>query len=250
MAEIKIKSLQKAIEVLNCFTEKPNLGVTEISEKLGLYKSNVHNVLSTYCAMGYLDQDEETGLYHLDAGIFRLSRALGMRYKIGKVAQPYMQSLSNNVRENVFLGIPHEDKVLYLEATYPVGCTGMIREMLGMEAPMYCVGLGKAMMAYLPQKTQEEYASRSLVSYTENTITEKEALLKELRLTRQRGYAFDNMEHEFGVKCVAVPVLNAQGSVVAGISITGRASDIDWKREHEGILLKLKECALGIQENL
>ena len=55
--EIKVKSLQKAMEVLNCFTEKPCLGVTEISEKLGLYKSNVHNILNTFAAMGYVQQD-------------------------------------------------------------------------------------------------------------------------------------------------------------------------------------------------
>lgn len=248
--EVKVKSLQKAIEVLNCFAEKQNLGVTEISEKLGLYKSNVHNILSTYIAMGYVTQNPETGLYSLDAGILLLSRALGMQYKISKVAMPYMQSLANNVQENVFLGIPKEDMVLYLEATYPLGCTSMIRNMLGTKAKMYCTGLGKAMLAYLPEPQQEEYVSRELISYTENTITDKAVLVEELERTRKRGYALDNMEHEFGVKCVGVPILDAQGQVVAGMSITGRASDIDWKREHEGILLKLKECALSIQNNL
>ena len=84
--EIKVKSLKKAIEVLNCFTEKENWGITEISEKLGLYESNVHNILSTYKAMGYVNQNPETGLYRLEVGIFKLSRALGMQYKIAKVA--------------------------------------------------------------------------------------------------------------------------------------------------------------------
>ena len=248
--EIKVKSLKKAIEVLNCFTEKENWGITEISEKLGLYKSNVHNILSTYKAMGYVNQNPETGLYRLDVGIFKLSRALGMQYKIAKVALPYMQALSNKVQENVFLAIPRDDVALYMEATYPMGCTSMIREMLGMEAKMYCTGLGKAMMAYLPKNLQEEYASRPLEAYTENTITDKETLLEELRQTRIRGYALDNMEHEFGVKCIAVPILNMDGQVIAGLSITGRASEIDWKRENERILLKLKECALSIQDSM
>lgn len=248
--EIKVKSLQKAIDVLNCFTEKQHLGVTEISEKLNLYKSNVYNILATYKAMGYLIQDEETDLYSLDVGIFRLSRALGMQYKITKVAQPYMQALANNVQENVFLAIPREERVLYLEAMYPVGCTSMIRNMLGTEAPMYCTGIGKAIMACLPEEKQIEYASRSLAAYTENTITDKIQLLEELRKTRLRGYALDNMEHEFGVKCVGVAIKNAEGNAVAGLSITGKASDIDWKREHEGILLKLKESAICIENSL
>ena len=63
--EIKVKSLQKALEVLHCFVEKQPLGVTEISEKLGLYKSNVHNILMTFKAMGYLEQDPDSGKFRI-----------------------------------------------------------------------------------------------------------------------------------------------------------------------------------------
>ena len=75
-AEVKVKSLQKALEILGCFVEKQPLGTTEISEKLGLYKSNVHNILMTFTAMGYLEQDTETGKFRLGTVIFALSRAL------------------------------------------------------------------------------------------------------------------------------------------------------------------------------
>ena len=247
---IKVKSLEKAIKVLDCFVDQEGLSVTEISEKLDLYKSNVHNILATFKAMGYLEQDEETDLYYLGAGVLRLGRALGRRFRIGKVAQPYMQALANLVEENVFLAIPNDDCAMYLDAAYPAGHIGMIREMRGFEAPMYCTGLGKAMLAFLPEKLQEDCASRELKAYTDNTITEKEKLLEELKRVQISGFAIDNMEHEFGVKCVAVPVLNSNGQVVAGMSITGKASDIDWKRENEGILLKLKECVLNVQKHL
>ena len=80
--EIKVKSLQKALEILNLFTEKPVLGVTEVSEYFGLYKSTVHNILSTLKAMEYLEQDEETGKYRLGIQIFNLSKALGDTYSI------------------------------------------------------------------------------------------------------------------------------------------------------------------------
>ncbi len=74
--EIKVKSLQKALEILGCFVEKQPLGVTEISEKLGLYKSNVHNILMTFKAMDYLEQDPETGKFRMGTAVFTLSRAL------------------------------------------------------------------------------------------------------------------------------------------------------------------------------
>ena len=75
--EIRYKSVQKAILVLNCFTKQRELGVTEICERLGYNKSNVYDILQTFKAMDYLEQDEVTGKYHLGKGIFALCRALG-----------------------------------------------------------------------------------------------------------------------------------------------------------------------------
>ena len=86
--EIKVKSLQKALEILNLFTVKPVLGVTEVSEYFGWYKSTVHNILCTLKSMEYLEQDEETGKYRLGIQVFNLSKALGDNYSITKIAGP------------------------------------------------------------------------------------------------------------------------------------------------------------------
>ena len=83
--EIKVKSLQKALEILNLFTVKPVLGVTEVSEYFGWYKSTVHNILCTLKSMEYLEQDEETGKYRLGIQVFNLSKALGDNYSITKL---------------------------------------------------------------------------------------------------------------------------------------------------------------------
>lgn len=219
--EVKVKSLQKAIEVLNCFTRKPNLGVTEISEQLGLYKSNVHNILNTYKAMGYLEQEPETGKYSLGIGIFDLSRALGDRFTLTKVAMPYMQELANTTNKNVYLAVPREDEVLYLDATYPADATYLMRSLLGERAKMYCTGLGKAMLSGMNSEQIEECISADMRPYTEHTITDRKQLLEELQLTKVRGYAIDNMEHEFGIKCVALPIFDNRRQVVAAISVSG-----------------------------
>ena len=83
--EIKVKSLQKALEILNCFAVKQPLGVTEISEKLGLYKSNVHNILVTFTAMEYLVQDPESGKFRLGPEVMMLSRAFRENLDITKI---------------------------------------------------------------------------------------------------------------------------------------------------------------------
>lgn len=220
-SEVKVKSLQKALEILNCFIQKPSLGITEIATMLDLNKSNVHSILSTFKAMDYLEQDPESGRYHLGVGVFTLCRALGDSFNITLVAKPYLQELSNMTNERVYLAIPNEDNVIYLDAMYPAESASLMRTIMGEQAKMHCTGIGKAMMAYLPKEQIEEYAGRELGCFTENTITEKHALIRELELTKSRGYAIDDMEHEFGVRCVAMPILNRQGTVEAAVSISG-----------------------------
>lgn len=220
-AEVKVKSLQKALEILNCFTKKSSLGVTEISEQLDLNKSNVHNILTTFKAMGYLDQDDESGRYKLGLSVYSLCYSLGQNLSIGSVAAPYLQELADMAGERVYLAIPHEQEIIYVTSAYPKTSIDLMRPIMGEHAQMHCTGLGKAMLAYLPEEKQRAYAARKLEAYTDYTITDGDALLKELREIRQRGYAIDNMEHEFGVKCVAVPVLGRNGQVVAGVSISG-----------------------------
>ena len=106
-AEVKVKSLQKALEILNCFTKKSSWGVTEISEQLDLNKSNVHNILTTFKAMGYLDQDDESGRYKLGLSVYSLCYSLGQNLSIGSVAAPYLQELADMAGERVYLaGIP------------------------------------------------------------------------------------------------------------------------------------------------
>ena len=96
--EIKVKSLQKALEILNLFTVKPVLGVTEVSEYFGWYKSTVHNILCTLKSMEYLEQDEETGKYRLGIQVFNLSKALGDKYSITKIAGPYKMCIRDSLQ--------------------------------------------------------------------------------------------------------------------------------------------------------
>jgi DNA-binding IclR family transcriptional regulator len=220
-SEVKVKSLQKALEILNCFVDKPTLGVTEISEKLDLYKSNVHNILSTFEAMDFLEQDPESGKYRLGIGIFSLCKSLGDNFSVTKIALPYMQEISNSSNERAYLAIPQEDEVIYLDSTYPAESFNLMRTIIGERAKMYCTGIGKAMLAYLSPAEIDEYASRELEKHTENTITDKQKLIEELATIRQNGYALDNMEHEFGIKCIAMPIFNKRQQVEAAISISG-----------------------------
>lgn len=246
---IKNKSLKKSLDIMNCFVMKPSWGITEISEYLGLNKSNVHDIVSTLTAMGYLQQDEETSLYKLGMQVFALSRALGESFSIIKIALPYMQALSNLTDQSVYLAIPFESEVVYLEATYPADSINLMRTILGERAKMHCTGIGKAILANCSNDVIENYVSNDLTSYTEFTITDKCELLRELGIIRQRGYSIDNMEHEFGIKCVAMPIFDKTNSVFAAISISGSALQIEDDKIQKWALI-MKEYVRKIEDRL
>jgi IclR family KDG regulon transcriptional repressor len=248
--EVKVKSLRKALDILNYFTEKPLLGVTEISEYFGLNKSTVHNILSTLQALEYLEQDEASGKYRLGIQIFNLSKAMGDNYSITKIAMPYMQEIANQTRERVYLAVPYRYEVLYLEAMYPADSVELMRSILGERAQMYCTGLGKAMLSYMGQAYAEEYLEQQeLKAYTETSITDRNMLRDELARTRQRGYAIDDMEHEFGIKCIAMPILDRGRNVYAAVSISGLATHFTEEHIAEWAIL-LKKYVNKIESRL
>lgn len=247
--EIKVKSLQKSMEILECFAEKQPLGVTEISEKLGLYKSNVHNILMTFTALGYLEQDKDTGKYHLGAEVMTLSRAFREGLDITKVAVPFMREIANEANELVYLTIPREDEVIYLEVVSPENQKLATTSIAGERCKMYCTGVGKAILANLPEEEIEKYICGELEAYTENTITDPQMLREELALTKRRGYGIDDMELMYGIKCVGIALIGHGGRIEGGLSISAPSPRMD----DEKVLLcanLLKKYALQIQKIL
>lgn len=218
-AEVKVKSLAKAVQVLECFTtEKPNLGISEISNMLGYNKATIYNIVSTFTSLGYLVQDAATQKYSLGLKLLHFSYIINSRITLSTMVEPYLQKIADATQETVYLGIPYEDKVLYLDTKTP--SVQFQRTILGEKAPMYCTGLGKCLLAYSSEKDLPNLPD-TFPAYTVNTLTTKEQLLEELVVTRERGYAIDNMEHEFGISCVAIPLFGQSGEIIGAVSVSG-----------------------------
>ncbi|MFD0717242.1 IclR family transcriptional regulator [Paenibacillus sp. GCM10027626] len=220
--EVKVKTLKKALDILECFSvSTPELGISEISERLGLYKSNVHNIISTFEQCGYIERNEENGKYRLGTKILELSYIINSNLGLHNAIHPPMSALSGEVNEVVYFAVPKGARIMYLEGVYPVNSFSA-RSMVGETAEMYCTSIGKAILAFLPpDQAIRAISEQSMQRHTPNTITDRSALLDELELTRKRGYSIDNMEHEFGIKCVGVPVFKRDGSLLGAMSISG-----------------------------
>lgn len=214
-----VQSVRRAIEILQCFNNNEALTLTQISKKVGLHKSTTYGIVSTLREAELLYKNEETEKYQLGTELCRI--AANVRVGLRNICLPHIGKLCVETDETVNLVIPDDTSVIYLEKTESQhsvrSCTS-----IGMRLPMYCTAVGKAILAYLPPEEASAVLDRSmLVPRTVNTLTSKDAILKEIQNIRLTGYAVDQEELEEGLVCVAVPVLNLKGNAIAAISCSG-----------------------------
>lgn len=239
----EIKSLRKALVVLDLFISHKELSVTEVSNLTNIYKSNAFSILSTFTAMGYLKKDETTDKYSLGIGAYRLGRSTaGMFFSESNVV-PILQELSDIVSESVVLSVPMNGEVVYIAGTYPnIPNFNGRPYFVGSKAPMYCTSSGKAMLAFMTEEERKSILSGDLVKMTEFTITDINELEKQFELIRKNGYATDHMECVMNLSCVAAPLLDSNGKITYSLSITGPSLRIEENtRNYIHALLKAKE---------
>ena len=244
--EPKLKSLEKTFQILECFTGgEPGLGITEISKRLGLYKSNVHSILTTLESMGYIEQDPNTSKYYLGRKFIKLSHVAMAASGFNSRVRRCLREISAEVEETVYYGVPDGHYVIYLDGAYP-DVTRNTNIITGVTAPLVCTGIGKAILAFKDEAFIDEVLKDPLERFTDNTITDKGELRENLAQIRSRGYSIDDMEHEYGIKCVGVPVLNRFKEVVAGVSVTGPSLRFGDERIQElAAILKKNVAALA-----
>ena len=248
---IKVSSLAKAMKVLECFSAKEmELGVTEISNKLGMNKSSVSNIISTFCQLGYI-QKCAGGKYSLGLRFLEYSFIINQHLGYSGAVYDIILDVSNCTGMIVYLGIPWGENVLYLNVVHPSSLLSQrpYTNILGETAPMYCTGIGKAMLSAMPESEWAERIPETRKKFTEHTLTELDAIMDELRACRTRGYSLDNMEKDYGIRCVGVPVYDKKGRLAAAISLSGPESNFSGESitRYAGIL---KEAALKMQERL
>jgi DNA-binding IclR family transcriptional regulator len=249
MDNVKVKSLSKALNILECFSvDKPELGITELCDMLGLFKSNVHNIVTTFEQHGFLTKNPQTSKYRLGLNILKLSNIISSNLHERDFILPHIKRIANETEEMVYYGILHKRLLLYLDFACTSG-TIIEKSKMGVTAPLYCTATGKAIMAYLPEEELEEIFQDGFHKFTERTITDKESMLIELEHIRQRGYSVDTMEHEYGIKGVGIPILNNKGYPIAAISVSGPSLRFD-KEKIQFFAGLLKEHRNAIAQQL
>ncbi len=219
-----IQSVDRALKILDLFHEyETELKITDISERLMLHKSTVHSLLKTLQVHQYIDQNSENGKYRLGMKLFERGNLVIHGLDIRELAKPHLHTLSKETLQTVHLVVLDGKEGVYIDKVEGATSSALYSR-IGRRIPIHCSSVGKALVAF---KTNEEI-EKILDGYefdfrTEYTITNKEDFLKELESVRHTGYSRDNQENEPGVNCVAIPVRNYTGEVIAAVSISSPA---------------------------
>ncbi|KAA9005746.1 IclR family transcriptional regulator [Histidinibacterium aquaticum] len=211
----------KALDALDlvCAQDRP----VRFSELLPLSpwpKGTLYRLLQTLVKQGMLHVEPETGSYTPGLRLVQLAHSAWRKSSLAPIARPHLDALSGKVGETIHLAQLDRGQVLYVEKRNARHPLPMFSE-AGKVGPGYCTGVGKAMLAHLPDR--ERCAALQLQAFhphTAQTITSAEELEIELAKVREEGIAFDREEHEPGIVCVAAPILSPTGRVLGGLSVT------------------------------
>lgn len=222
-----ISSVDRALEILNLLHEEQReMGVSEIARELGLYKSTVSRTLSTLQFRGFVKQNEENNKYWLGLKLYAMGMTVKEKTKyldqIGEVAN----EVFNEFKEVVNVSVLDEcedgiyKSVIVYKKSNPQRVLS-VNPTLGSYVDAHLSSVGKCLLAFSDEISEEYIKNLKLIRYTDNSITDNDKLLEELNNIREKGYAIDDGEKEVGLFCIGVPIFDINGKVVAAMSISG-----------------------------
>ncbi|PIE54406.1 MAG: IclR family transcriptional regulator [Dethiosulfovibrio peptidovorans] len=214
-----VQSVERALAILELLDGRGELAINDIARALRLERSTAYRLVYTLKHLGYVTQNRSSHTYANSFKLFEIGNNVVKRLGLRKQAQPFMRELSEKTGEAINLAIMDGKHVVYIDKIDSVS-TFKIDLTIGRKMPAYCTGLGKALLACMDDSAVVDLLAQDpFVQHTENTISDMESLLADLRETRERGYAVDRGEFVDGLLCFAVPIRGYNGAAVAAVSV-------------------------------
>ena len=215
----RVKTTETTFELIELLTERDGAGITELATELGVAKSTVHRHLTTLERLEYVVESD--GVYHTGLRFLNIGEKTRQRSEAYQLAAEKVTELADETEERAqFIVEEHGQGVYVFRAT---GQRAVETDSeVGKRIPIHATAAGKAILAHSPEEKVDAIVERcGLSGVTENTITDRQALLAELETIRERGYSINNQENTIGLKAVGVPVRYEDGTVVGAVSVSG-----------------------------
>ncbi|MCQ6281483.1 IclR family transcriptional regulator [Bacillus sp. EB600] len=231
MRDVNVKlnqSLEKAISILDCFSHDSQYQTIEnICKLVDIPKATAYRLLYTMETLGLIHYNQKDSTYCLGLKMFEYGGVVIGRLNIINVASPYLTALHHKTGFTVLLAILEGDHLVYIDKRVTLEGVGYTSTIGRFRDPHYGA-LGKVLMAYLEEpEIKKLLRTAPLIKYTNYSITDPEAFLKQLQQIREQGYYVDNEEVIYNVTAVAAPIKNKWNEVIAAVTVVGPKDTIN-----------------------
>jgi IclR family KDG regulon transcriptional repressor len=242
--EFYVQSLNRAFQIIDKIGEADARGIsiTEISQGINLHVSTVYRLLQNLLAWNYVTENPK-GNFTLGMKLLLLGSLVQKNIEVCSIARKYMEELNEATKETIYLAILDEQQkdILYIEKI-PSRRNVALVSGIGSRNYIHATANGKCLISgFSDEKIRAILKEKGMPALTEHTITDIEVLLEEIHKVRELNYAVDNLENEDNVRCIASPIVDYRNYVVAAMSISGVATDIDIETLH----FRYKELVIG-----
>jgi len=239
-----INSILRASSILRCFLGgKTSYRISELARQLGLDRSTTYRLLLSLEKCGLVEKHEKTGEYSLGMAAFEIGNTYLKQMDFIQASKPIMVELAARVQETVHLAVLSGTEIVYVDKVDSPRALGIMSK-IGQRGHLHSTALGKVLLAFLPEPELSRMMREiKLKSFTANTISSKTKLMDELRKIRKKGYAFDFKEAEQDVECIAAPIRDHLGNVIAALSISGPQKKINSPKENHFVSEVVKAAA-------
>jgi DNA-binding IclR family transcriptional regulator len=249
-----VQTIERVSQILDILGQSPQgISIRELSTKINLPKGTIHRLLSSLLYFGYVRQDPKTRNYFLGFKLVELGNLLLGQLDLRKEAEPFLRDLAEGTKETVHMVVMDRDEVVYIEKVELEQNPGGLRmaSRVGLRNPIHSCAVGKVLLADFSDEALDHFLrGKNLLRRTENTMTDPVQLREHLKLVRKQGFAIDDEENERGIRCIAAPICNEVGRVVAAISISGPAFRVTKKVIQESLKKEVMETANHISQRL
>lgn len=241
-----VTALARGLAVLKAFDEEhARLTLSDVARRVDLPRASARRALLTLQALGYVES--EGRLFRLSPQVLTLARAYLASSPVPRVAQGFLENVSETLGESCSLSILHGEEVIYIARSTRKRIGSLHRD-VGAHLPAHCTSMGRVLLAALPDAELDKFlAEVRLQSFTPYTVTDKAELRQILEKTRRNGYSLVDQELEIDLRSIAVPVQNATGRVIAGMNVSAQASRTPKKQLVEKFLPALRDAAMKMR---
>ena len=249
MQEYKtLNDLTRILLLFNTFQSEER-SVMEISKNLNMLPSKVSRMLGTIEKEGFLERNPETNKYRLGIRFFELGMVYAFHFPLRRIIRPHLEQMAKELNLTTSCAILRNTNVVVVDRIQNMNID-LLAYRIGLNLPIHTTSVGKVLLAYLPEEEQDRILeSVNLAKHTDATILDKKLIKENLKLVKERGYSTDEGETHEELNCIAAPIKNREGNVVAAINLMDEKSRTSAQKLFQ-YAPYLKEKALFVSRQL